>query len=201
MIRNVIFDIGQVLMRFDWPGFIEAEVGRETGALLTEAMWNYGVWNELDRGVWSREELLAGFAAHAPGYEKEIRQVYEHVGRACARHDYAIPWLREMKEAGYHVFYLSNYSHYMMDEAPQVLDFLPLMEGGIFSCDVHFCKPDRRIYECLCERYGLIPEECYFIDDNGDNIRAAVEYGMHGSVFESYVKDHDRILNELRTIQ
>ena len=79
----------------------------------------------------------------------------------------------------YHVYYLSNYFEYLMQEAPQVLDFIPYTDGGVFSCHVKITKPDRRIYEILCEKYALDPRECLFIDDSSANCKAAESLGIH----------------------
>lgn len=198
MIKTVIFDIGMVLMRFDWSGYIEKKLGKEIGAIVTEAMWMHGVWNELDRGVWTDEELLDGFYSYAPDYKKEILTAFRDVSEACFAFDYAIPWVKQLKAMGYQVLYLSNYSHYLMDLAPEVLNFLPYMDGGVFSCDVHLCKPDRRIYETICDKYQLKPEECFFIDDNANNVAAAKEFGIHAYRFTDYATDYDTIMSELQ---
>ena len=97
------------------------------------------------------------------------------------------------------MLYLSNYSRYVMNLNPDVLDFLPLMDGGVFSCDVHLIKPDRRIYECIKEKYDLTPNECVFIDDIERNIDAAREFGFRAIqfiTFEQAQKDLNDLLKE-----
>ena len=66
---------------------------------------------------------------------------------------------------------------------PDVLDFVPLLDGGVFSCDVRAVKPDRRIYEIITEKYGLNPSECVFIDDLERNVEAGKNFGFHGIQF------------------
>ena len=94
--------------------------------------------------------------------------------------------------------YLSNYSEFVMEAKPEVLDFLPLMDGGVFSCYVGIIKPDPAIYTGLFRKYDLIPEECVFIDDKPENVQAAKDLGMAGIVFSSYDQakgDLDRLLS------
>jgi epoxide hydrolase-like predicted phosphatase len=86
--------------------------------------------------------------------------------------------LQELKQQGYRVFYLSNYSHYTMRSNPEVLNFLPHMDGGVFSCHVKLIKPDPAIFHALFDKYGLAPEECLFVDDQPDNIWASKRLGM-----------------------
>ena len=187
MIRTVVFDIGNVLMTFDWRGY----VGRlfddpATAGRVGDAIWGHGLWEELDRGVWSYEEVVAGCIARAPDLEREIRLAFEKVGGCARRRDYAIPWIRELKGEGLRVLYLSNYSRLLMDANPRALDFLPFMDGGVFSCDVRLMKPDPAIYAELCEACGVEPAEAAFIDDVAANVEAAAGYGLHAIQFQSY---------------
>ena len=71
--KTVIFDIGYVLVHYDWDEYLHSLFSDEhTIAVVKDALYNHGVWNELDRGVWTEEQLKAGFVAPAPDYEKEI---------------------------------------------------------------------------------------------------------------------------------
>ena len=197
MIKTVIFDIGNVLVDFDWGEYISKLFDEKTYKTVREALFGSPLWNELDRGVMSRDELLEAFAKRAEGYDEEIRIAFDRVGDALKQKDYAVAWIKELKERGYKVLYLSNYSHHVMQCNPSVLNFTDYMDGGIFSCMVKLIKPDRRIYEKLIERYSLVPEECVFIDDNADNIKAAGELKIktvHFKTYEQAKKELEEIL-------
>ncbi|MDD6762507.1 MAG: HAD-IA family hydrolase [Clostridiales bacterium] len=196
MINTVIFDIGMVLLDFDWGEYIYRLFDRETAETVREAIFGGSLWNELDRGVMSRDEMLAGFAANAPGYENEIRIAFDRVGDALGQRDFTVPWIKELKSKGLRVLYLSNYSHHVMQCNPKALSFTDYMDGGIFSCNVKLIKPDHRIYERLMEEYGLTPSECVFIDDNAANIAAAGELGISTVLY----KDYEQAYNELNKI-
>ncbi|MBQ9566045.1 MAG: HAD family phosphatase [Synergistaceae bacterium] len=187
MIDTVIFDIGNVLAGFDWDGYIRRTLGDGPSlARVNDAIRNHGLWDEFDRGVMDTEEIVEGFIRFAPDCEKEIRLLCATLGDCMRRSDYAIPWLRSVKETGRRVLYLSNYSRIIMKNNPGVLDFMPLMDGGVFSCDVRLLKPDRAIYACLCERYSLSPSRCVFLDDLEANVQGARDFGFHGLRFQSY---------------
>ena len=102
-----------------------------------------------------------------------------------SRYDYAIPWLKELKERGYGVYYISNFAHKAHMECKKALDFLSEMNGGILSYQDKLIKPDPEIYRLLCQRYGLKAEECVFIDDTEKNVLAAQKEGMKGIVFHT----------------
>lgn len=186
MIKNIIFDIGNVLTDWRWreflmdQGFDEAMVER-----IGNATVNTPIWGELDRGVWTEEELMAGFVANDPEIEQEIRKGFASRAGMVTIRDYACDWVRELKEQGYKVYYLSNFSESTQKDCPDALTFLPLMDGGILSYQVKMIKPDPAIYRLLLERYELEPEESIFLDDTGENIKTANELGIHGIVFEN----------------
>ena len=200
MINTVIFDVGNVLVDFDWEGFIHRMFpGRdELIAELDEAVWGNGRWDRLDAGD-EPEKVFAGIIAQAPEREQELRKVFENVGDTLRKRPATPIWINELKSRGYKVLYLSNYSHYVMSKNPEVLDFLPLMDGGVFSCDVKLIKPDRKIYECITQKYNLVPSECVFIDDIERNVKAAKDFGFNAIRFlnlEQAQKDLNVILGE-----
>ena len=195
-IKTVIFDIGRVMMGFEWMPFVNGLWGTEKAARITDAIWKEGRWNELDRGE-PEDKVLQSFIDADPELEKEIRETFARVGESMTRKDYAIPWIKEVKELGYQVLFLSNYSYYLRALKPEVLDFVPVMDGGIFSCNVHLTKPEREIYQKICEMYSLIPEECLFIDDNKDNIKAAEEFGMNTVLFKDFETSYPQVMSLL----
>ena len=184
MITTVIFDVGNVLVDFDWDGFIHRMFpGREELiSELDEAVWGSGRWDRLDAGD-EPEKVFASIIAHDPKHESELRKVFENVGDTLRKRPATPVWLKDIKSRGYRILYLSNYSRYVMSKNPDVLDFLPLMDGGVFSCDVKLIKPDRRIYECITQKYNLIPNECVFIDDIERNVKAAKDFGFNAIQF------------------
>lgn len=184
MVKNIVFDIGRVLI--GWEPYSGTFFDKETYKIVTAAMFDSNLWMEFDRGVLEEEEIIRLMAAKAPGYEEQIRYFVNNIGLVCSKKDYAAPLIKSLKAKGYKVYYLSNYNKPVMRNAPDILYFLPEMDGGIFSCDVKLVKPDHRIYELLCEKYNLIPSECIFIDDRKDNVDGAIECGWQAILFTNY---------------
>jgi putative hydrolase of the HAD superfamily len=186
MIKNVIFDIGNVLTDFRWAefladkGFSEKEVQRIANASVLTP-----IWAELDRGAWSFEEVMAGFVKNDPEIEKELHQAFDDMTDIVRIRDYAIPWVKELKTKGYSVYYLSNFSEKIERESIAGLAFREEMDGGILSWKEKVIKPDPTIYRLLLERYSLLPEESVFIDDLPVNVEAGRKLGIHGIVFRS----------------
>lgn len=185
MIKNIIFDIGNVLAEFAWKDYYksfgyEQEILDRLAKATTLSPW----WNEYDRGVLSDEEVIEGFIANDPQIEYAIRETLTRVPGLVKEFAYSVPWVKELKSQGYQVYYLSNFPRTARADCADNLMFVEYMDGGIFSYEVKLIKPDAAIYQCLLERYGLVAEECVFFDDVEKNIIAARNLGIHGVVFQ-----------------
>ena len=185
MIDTVIFDIGNVLIDFDWDGFMSREfpgADKNLIAKLDEDVWGSGRWDRLDAGD-APEDVFKSIIDYDSEHEAELRKIFKNVGDTLRKRAATPDWLKDLKSRGYRLLYLSNYSHYVMEANPEVLDFLPLLDGGVFSCDVKMIKPDPKIYEALAKKYSLTPSECVFIDDLEKNINGGKNFGFHGIRF------------------
>lgn len=141
----------------------------------------------------SPEELLEAFIANNPAYEKEIRQVIDAVGDTISLMPYTVEWVKGLKEKGYHLYILSNYAEYTYEKTSHKMEFLPYMDGVVFSYRCKLIKPEKEIYEYICKTYELKPEESVFLDDRKDNVEAARNMGMHGIVFENYAQGSETL--------
>lgn len=194
MITTVIFDIGNVLTKYTWREHIESK-GFYGDMLerIADATVRSAQWKNYDIGILPEEEIIESFVRNDPGIEQEIRTTYEDLKGIIARQNYAIPWIRELKENKYQVLYLSNFSYRASVECAEALDFIPYTDGGILSYKDHVVKPMPEIYKLLIERYELVPGECVFLDDMEENIRAAEAFDMHTILF----RDKEQAVKEL----
>lgn len=194
MIKNIIFDVGNVLVEYNPDGLMRRlGFDEETLQAVNQAVFQNELWNESDRGVLSPEELLEAFIANNPAYEKEIRQVIDAVGDTISLMPYTVEWVKGLKERGYHLYILSNYAEYTYEKTSHKMEFLPYMDGVVFSYRCKLIKPEKEIYEYICETYGLKPEESVFLDDREDNVQAARNMGMNGIVFENYAQGSETL--------
>ena len=179
MIKNIVFDVGKVLVDFDWQSLFDAlGFSPEAYEEVAKATVQSELWNEFDRSKMADEEILEGFLEHAPGRRNEVMRFWDNIGSCIRRYDYAFPWIRSLQERGYGVYLLSNYPRRIYSQSIEELAFVEIVDGAVFSYEVQYTKPEREIYEALLRKYGLNPTECVFIDDNRANIVAANELGM-----------------------
>lgn len=194
MVKTVIFDIGGVLVGYDWDKYLMNLFNdRPKVDKIKDALFGHGIWDEVDRGVWTVEELMNGFFQNGQGLEKEIRIFWENAGEALWQYDFTKELIQKLKNCGVQVLFLSNWSDHMRTVASKQLDFLPMMDGGVFSYQEKLIKPDHKIYERIVEKYNLVPNQCVFLDDNEKNVGAARECGLNAI----HVVDHDRAHEEL----
>ena len=186
MIKDVVFDIGLVLLGFDVKKYLLSLFDEETAMRVAKAVFLSGYWHEIDRAVLSEDELLDLFFSADPGVKEEIRTAYDRIGECVERRSWPIQVIDGLREQGYKVYYLSNMSEHVISKGQHAFDFVSHMDGGIFSCHVKAIKPDPEIYRRLFDKYGLVPEECIFIDDQPANIAMARKLGMKGIRFENY---------------
>ena len=186
MIRNIVFDIGNVLVDYCWQDHI-AHYGfkGEKADRIAHAMMLGPDWKELDRGVLGGEEFRRLLIGKAPELEQEIRLLMSDLSTLVRRREGSIPWIRDLKARGYRTYYLSNYGEQVRRDTADSLDFMKEMNGGIMSYEVHQIKPDAEIFRTLLERYGLKAEESIFLDDTKINVDAALGVGMQGLRVES----------------
>lgn len=187
MIKNIVFDVGKVLVSFEPEQMLE-KLGYDENVRknVMKAVFSNPLWRENDRGVLSTEELTDAFVANAPEYELQIREAFAKVGDTIELMPYAMEWLEELKTQGYHLYVLSNYGEYTYQKTEHKLTFLSLMDGAIFSFRYQTIKPEREIYERLLQEFGLKAEESVFLDDCPENVEAAKEAGFYGIQFRDY---------------
>lgn len=194
MIKAVVFDIGKVLIEFEWDAFLRRLFDAETAAVVADATWNSPTWDELDQGILPVEEVLRHFAQNAPDYAHQIRTAFARISECPKMQPYAIPWIDAIKAKGLQVYYLSNYFGYLIEQCPQILAFVPHTDGGIFSFQEQITKPNPEIYRRLFRKYNLNPAECLFIDDLQANTDAAKQLGMHAFRFAGYEQSYPAIM-------
>jgi epoxide hydrolase-like predicted phosphatase len=197
MIKNIIFDIGNVLSYFCWQDFLRNKGFDED---MVERIGRASVydedWYEFDKGVLKDEEVIDLFIENDPEIAEEIHQAFDYVEGMVKLKPQTMDWLNGLKSRGYKLYYLSNFSYKCETQCPDSLSFMPMMDGGILSYKVQMTKPNPDIYKKLLSMYSLKAEESVFIDDTPKNIDAAVKLGIKGIVY----KDPDQAAEELEKL-
>ena len=184
MIRHIIFDMGNVLLRFDPELFLD-RIGAagEDRVLLRQEVFGSDDWLGMDRGDHDEPEAAEKMCARLPGHlHGAARQLVCRWDEPLVRVEGMEELVCELKEAGYGLWLLSNASrrqHQYWLRCPGSAFF----DGTLISADVGLMKPQREIYELCLAHFGLKAEECFFIDDAPANIQGAAARGIRGYEF------------------
>ena len=179
----VVFDIGNILIRFAPDDFLErlfpddAKMQKD----MLARVYHAPQWKEFDRGTLTYEEGCTQIVQeHGGRYEDymraltgwiELKTPLEEGWRAAKR----------CKRAGKKLFLLSNYPQKGYERLREKFkDRFEVFDGGVISCYVHLLKPEEAMYRTLIETCGIDPARTLFIDDMPDNVSGAMKMGIHG---------------------
>lgn len=185
MIKNIIFDFGGVLI--DWNPlhlYNRYFLGDEAKARwfidnICTMEWNV----QMDAGKPFADgirELTALHPEWADAIAAYRARWQEMIGGPIPGMTDVV---HQLKDAGYHVFGLSNWS---WETLSTIIDDYPVikeLEGVVISGLEYVIKPQPEIYRLLLDRYRLDADECIFIDDNLANVQGAEAVGIHGLHF------------------
>lgn len=192
-IKTIVFDLGGVLI--DWnPRYLFSKVfdSSEKMEFFLNEVCNQD-WNEQQDAGRSFAEGTSLLKEKFPEYSAEI-EVYdsrwhEMLGGAI---ESTVEILESFhKTRNYRLLALTNWSSEKFPIARERYDFLNYFEGILVSGDDKLKKPDPAIYNLLCNRYDLLPEEALFIDDSLKNIKAAKELGFLTHHFQNPAALHN----------
>ncbi len=177
MLKNIVFDLGGVVVMHNEEGF-KQYLGDFFSFVFGATM--AGVpqfWLDFDNGLLTLEETAVEVAKFR---NCEVETAKNNIQLALELQEAVLPTIaliEELKERGYKLYVLSNMSKEYIDYLRK-LPVFELFDGQIVSCEVGCGKPHREIYEILLSRYALNPAETIFIDDRIDNVEAATELGI-----------------------
>ena len=187
MITTFIFDIGNVLLNFNYLEQYRSLYDEQTAQALADAtVRNTALWAELDRGTLSYEEAIALLQKNAPHLHHQIPHAIHTMYARLESYSYSDAWLQSLKQKGYRVYILSNYGKVPYEQTKARMGFLRHADGALISYEVQQTKPSHAIYQAICDKYSINPSEAVFLDDSPINIDGAKEFGLHTVLFTDY---------------
>ena len=199
MIKNVVFDFGQVLVHFVPEYMVGVYVSDpEDKALLCEVVFDRLYWDRLDAGTIENEEVMDAVRARLP------ERLHEVASKIYYNWIYNIPEIDGMRELVLHLkndhrvglFLLSNISKYFAEHQGEI-PILSHFDGLVLTGPIGIVKPTREIFAYLCEKFDLNPDETIFIDDNENNIKGACAFGIHTYRFDGNAQGLREYLDEI----
>jgi putative hydrolase of the HAD superfamily len=189
MIKNLVFDFGNVLIRYE-PEYIVSQyvTDPEDRRLITDVLFDRLYWDPLDDGSITDEEVVRYSCARLPERLHSVAgEIYYNWGKHLPEMPGMWDLVRRVKqEYGVRVYLLSNIGS-LFARFEHLYPIFDEMEDRIFSALVGHVKPNKDMFEYLCTRTGILPEETLFIDDAKRNIDGAEAFGIKGYLFDGDV--------------
>lgn len=183
MIKNLIFDLGNVLINFRPAEYLEKKNYPENiRARILNDIFHSPEWLSLDNGDITTPEAIELISRKSTLKREEIALIFNLRTEIMFPLDENVRMLPGLKKEGFRLYYLSNFPLDIFEEIRSGYFFFRHFDGGVISSEVKLSKPDPRIYAKIIGLYGLVPSECLFIDDMEVNVRAAERSGMKGLV-------------------
>lgn len=181
MIKNIVFDLGNVLISFVPSEFLKKKNYPENirNTIMSD-IFGSAEWKMLDNGDITTPEAIDAISLKSSLRREEIALIFSFRAEIMFPLDDNVRLLPGLKKQGYKLYYLSNFPLDIFEEIKNGYYFFKYFDGGIISSEVKLSKPDISIYQFLLKHYSLKPGDCLYIDDIETNVRAAESAGMKG---------------------
>ena len=185
MIRNILFDMGGVLLDFDPKRFVERlDLGAEDETVLLREVFHSAEWTCLDRGSMTEEEAFASMCRRIPErLHAAARELFDNWDRPRLPLAGGYELARDLSENGYTLYLLSNAGRRHGSYWPDLPVSKFFGDRLMVSAYWGLLKPEAAFYEKAFSLFGLDRSECLFIDDSPINIEAAWRVGLDGIVY------------------
>ena len=200
MIKNIVFDIGRVLLDYDGYAHVKKKLNGSSGwREVARDLFGNEIWPEaLDRGDIELDEAVEILASKSL-FPEQLRRCAHSINEMYRPIESSIAAAIHAKKLGYRLYIISNFMKYSIEYFVEQYSFFSLFDGMIVSCYEGLLKPGREIFELFLERYDCLAEESIFIDDKFENVLTAKDLGfkiIHFAEKRDLFKEFDEIRQE-----
>ena len=178
---DIILDMGNVLLEWNKDKILQGVSDtKEEYLVLDKTIFQSGLWEKLDLGTMTREELVLKVVSMiGRTYQKKVEEVIWNWPSYIDIYREVFPVLSELKKKGHRIFVLSNTSKVFYDLLEEQLSPIKeLLDGFVLSFDIKAIKPDLAMFKEILDKYQLNPTHCVFLDDIENNTIAAQKLGI-----------------------
>jgi len=188
MIRNIIFDIGGVLLDYNPKTYLDKlDIKESRRNKLNDVIFHDQRWKDCLNGFISNSELIEQLVRENLEYKKEIELILskDSLKYMLPPKQEVIEYYKSLKRKGYKIFLCSNITKDTYNYVKDNFEIIQIADGGVFSCFENISKPNVEIYQKLIEKYNLEIEKSILIDDTKRNVMSANDIGLRGILFNN----------------
>ena len=142
MIKNIIFDLGGVLIDFI-PEMYLKHIGLNDKEidLYKKMIWGGKEWYLGDRGILSYSEIIDEICKNNPNYSDKLRCILDNKNNDYILFEapYAYNYLLGLKNKGYKLYFLSNVNKVDLKYDKKHFKIFELIDGAVYSAEVRVC--------------------------------------------------------------
>ncbi|BAT60016.1 alpha-D-glucose-1-phosphate phosphatase YihX [Variibacter gotjawalensis] len=187
MIKNIIFDVGNVFVQWSPHEIVERSYqlaqGSDENLSKADTLFRNALWKGLNRGEMTMAEAQRAYRDQFALSEEEAERLFFHILDSLDVIEGTEALAQRLKAAGYRIFALTDNVHEIVAYLKNRHTFWPLFEAATISAELGLLKPEAAIYRHALDTHGLVGDETVFFDDIQANVDGAIAAGMHAKVF------------------
>ena len=185
-IKNVVFDVGNVLVKWSPTEIITRTFDGDADIpSLTSAIFRNELWLALNRGELTAEEARHEYHRQLQIPENDLERLFFHITDTQDLVEGSVELLERIHKAGYPLYALTDNVREIVCYLQSRYNFWTYFRGAIVSAEVKCLKPDPEIFQHLLTDYGLAARETVFIDDSLPNVQGAQALGIQAVHFQN----------------
>lgn len=185
MIKNIVFDVGNVLLKYEPLQYLRRNFDEDTSLKLFKLIFDSKEWSLLDEGLLTQKEAIEIFDLKFPSNKDKIIKVMNEWNDTLTPIDETVEFLKSVKQKGLNTYVLSNYQSEPFEYTKNKFEFFKYIDDFVISARIKLIKPNPQIYTYIINTFNINPNESIFIDDRKENIDAAKEIGFNVIHFTS----------------
>ena len=197
MIKNIVFDFGNVILEWNEDKVVSNySNNKEEKELFKKVIFNSENWIKLDDGTLDYKQATELFKENLPtNLSDKVEEIMSTWYKIMPINPEISNLIKKLKEYNYKIYALSN-TNVLVYEYIKNSEIGKYFDGFLISAIEKMMKPNEEIYYRLFEKFELVPEECFFIDDSEKNILASRKCGMEGHIFD--INNFEELTNDLK---
>ncbi len=201
MLKNIIFDYGNTIIRYEPYEIVESfgVTDQKDKCQLVQVCFDRKYWDKLDDGTLSQADFVKQVKTELPHcLHKIAEEICNDWYKVTPVIEGVEVLINKLKRQGYKLYLLSNIGEMFCLDRSKIKLYNEYFDAGVLSSEEKLIKPDVKIFECLLDRYGLKAEECFFVDDLQANIDGAARCAIRGFKFEANVNELEKAIYNMR---
>lgn len=196
MIKNVIFDLGRVLINWDPVKFgMDYTNDPQLQSKIGTQLFTHRDWHLLDKGEFSEEEHTLRVSERLDLPVEVVRDIIYKGRQTMSLKEETYKELKRLSSS-YNLYCISNMSLISWEVVKEQHSFVNYFKDIVISAEVKIIKPEKEIFEYSLKKFKINPEESIFIDDLPENIKSAGSFGISGILFD----ESDKCWSEIRSL-